>query len=630
MKNFYLILLSALLFTLSLPPFDLSLLIYVAFVPFLYTVYKWRQYNDILIHSTIIVILNLFFILNIEDLSVLTKICFLLMLLGWVFLFELIVSKILINLNIDKWFSAFVFASSWTIIDIISQKVINFSWFLFLTQYNQQLVLHVGKVFSVHFITFLIVLTNYIIFNFFVSNKKTKLIYWIIIFVILFACVNCYYIAKNDDQRYHNIVIVQPNKTLQEKHLVTKDQYYQDLQFYSLFDPQLFKNKEIDFIVWPETVINRWIFRIPEYKDHLLKLSKETNAYLIIGAPDLDFNLKEYNSVFIVTPEGKIHRYSKNNTVPLMEKSFTPGENKLLLSTKYGPIEFLVCWESLSIQKNTSSQITFILSSDLVFGNSHAVLMHSRLGIFTAIEKDASVVLANYSGKSALINFNGEIQAEAPMLRPYILEGKLPVKDKKDFRFRLMNLIYLIFFLVGLNEVFNGKKKIVWKYQCRVWMVLLLLILVPIIIKSNLYIMDKKNRNYLPQLEIINTKFEEKIIRFETSDTLKECLKNLMKYYGIYITKYFNVDELEKYTVNQIVAEIGFQLVETNKYDLDNLFFPVIASYKGDWCVIYRYENRFRVFFTKEKFVELDIDEFSDDIKKIYILKPLKMPFDQT
>ena len=156
-----------------------------------------------------------------------------------------------------------------------------------------------------------------------------------------------------------NVCIVQPNMSQAENKAVFEDSFKQDALFYSLFNEELFESKNLDFIIWPESVINRWIFLIPEYRKHILNLASVTKSYLVIGAPELESDLKEYNSAFLVSPDGVIQKYRKKRLVPLVERVFSKGSDLELFETVYGPVDFLICWEALSLERRTGSVVIF-------------------------------------------------------------------------------------------------------------------------------------------------------------------------------------------------------------------------------------------------------------------------------
>ncbi|MCK4260420.1 MAG: apolipoprotein N-acyltransferase [Halanaerobiales bacterium] len=626
MKTKFLFILSAILFTLSYAPFDLNFLIFIAFVPFFYAVYCSESLNDILIFVIIIVSSLLFFVLILDGIDIWLRITLYGILLIWALSYWFIIYYICKNIPLKYRFSGIIIAGSWVAISILSQKILNFDWFLYLTQFNQNLILIIGKVFGVHFISFGIILINFTLFKLLYFKKWRSLVLFLLLISIIVTGFSHISLNNMSSGEKVTVWIVQPNKQINEIKEILHSQYKQDLFFYSLFDPKLFLNQQIDFIVWPEAVINRVIFRIPEYRDHLVDLAKKTKAYLVIGALDLDNDLKKYNSAFLISPEGKVCQYRKNTPVPFTEDHINPGTETLQITTKYGILEFLICWEALSMQKKSSSQITFLLTNDRMMGKTYAALAHSRFGIFNAIEKDSAVVVASNTGPSLLINRDGHIEAESPIFRPYILKSNLTVNFEPSFRVPYFNYLYFILFSIGLIFIVTKRKKLQFT-SINISALIFAIIIILLLMKYSLYKIELLNMQCLPQSEIINTTFNERIIRYKISDQKKYCLNKIMQWYGIYLEKYFTQKEVENYEIAEILEQIGFEMDIVTGDNVDQLIIPVITNINGDWVVLTKLNNNeIKIdIINKEKKI-VNIKNIKNDLKELYVIKPL--PFD--
>ncbi len=460
MKTKVFFIISAILFTLSYAPFDFNYLIFIAFVPFFYGVYCSESINDILIFVITIVSSILFFVLILEGVDIWVRVTLYGIIMIWALAYWFIIYYLCKNVSLNYRFSGIIIAGSWVAISILGQKLINFDWFLYLTQFNQKLFLSIAKVFGIHYISFIIILINFTFFKLLYLKKWRLLIIFVLVISMLVLSFN--YISFNNASKEEKVSvwIVQPNKERIQLKTIYRGQYEQDLFFYSLFDPELFCDQEIDFIVWPETVTTSLIFQIPEYREHLLDLAKKTQAYLVIGALDLDNDLQKYNCAFLVSPDGKVYRYRKQNPVPFTEDHISIGTDSSRIVTKYGALEFLICWEALSIQEKTSSQIIFLLNNDLAMGKTYAAIAHSRFGIFNAIAKDSAVVVASNTGPSLLISRDGQIEAESPIFRPYILKGSLPVSYEPSFTLPYVNFLYFLLFGIGVILILKKRKKL--------------------------------------------------------------------------------------------------------------------------------------------------------------------------
>ncbi len=188
------------------------------------------------------------------------------------------------NLSPNKYNSGFILSGSWVSLGLISQKIVNFSCFLYLTQYNNKFLLYIARYLGIYIVPFIIIFVNYFLFQLIYHRKFKIFIIFIIVIMIFTNYNNFLFYENNKAKKQIKISIVQPNKSLLEKTRVFQNEYQQDLEFYSLFNPELFSYQKNNFIVWPETVINRWIFRIPDYREHLLTIAENNQVYLVIGA----------------------------------------------------------------------------------------------------------------------------------------------------------------------------------------------------------------------------------------------------------------------------------------------------------------------------------------------------------
>ena len=83
----------------------------------------------------------------------------------------------------------------------------------------------------------------------------------------------------------------------------------------------------------------------------IARLTKKHSVYVVLGMPERDKNNPGicYNSAALIGPEGVIGTYRKlhlGGVPPVMESiCFTPGDERPVCETRYGPIGILVCYD---------------------------------------------------------------------------------------------------------------------------------------------------------------------------------------------------------------------------------------------------------------------------------------------
>ena len=632
-KNICYTLLSVVLIILAYPPFDMSGLIFIALVPLLLVVEDTRDFNFLYLFVFTYALALGHFIFWLEGIELWIKVLYFMILSAWMLIYFLLLGIFTINIPVNRIWAGVIVAGAGTALSLISQKIINFDLFFYVTQYNQKWLLPIVRVFGAHFLTFLIFLMNYIIFQFIRVKKYLWLITYLLVILSALLVVNTVFNPPHPRGRNIRVCIVQPNQDFKAKAAVHEGQYQQDLSFYSLFNKDLFSPGRYDFIVWPEGVLECWILRVPEYRQYLLELAKFTKAYLILGAPDLDADLREYNTTFIISPQGDIERYDKENLAPLTEIRLTPGIKNPDIKTEYGKIDLSICWEALSLPKRTTARINFLLTDDLSLKKTYPVILHTRLAVFQALEKNAAVVVACNVGPSMMIGPNGRVLSQAPLFRPFILKGniKLPVKSSFSliFLFRLSCCL-----LLGLTVLYCGKRSSPsYKYFSPGYFVFGLFIAV-ILCLSSFYKMQQLDRQCLPQPEIINYKFRPVVTNREFPDKQKECLRQLMEYYGIYLGKYFTPEQAANLDINEMVMNVGFRLVEVPGYRIEKMNVPVMFKMNDEWMMVVNCRNgKIKIIKEDHRSITMNIRAFKKllnpkpGVLSLQQVVPIKRPF---
>ena len=266
------------------------------------------------------------------------------------------------------------------------------------------------------------------------KNKKAKSCWFVFgMYVVLFlgGCSYGYYNMKlSDDMDLDNaplIRIVQPAesavykapKSREEAHAVAEQKVH-DLFVWATED----KSVKPDLIVYPETAYPYVVVN----EDFPLSTLLGTNVIMGVNHYK-DGNM--YNSMVVADKFGKIkYIYNKAHLVPFGEYGpfgpfvpapghLTAGDKKELISinTQFGELVFApaICYEIIFsdslIAKGDTPNTIINITNDTWFGKTPGVYQHLDMVRRYAIESGVPIVRANYSGISAFVGSDGNVES---------------------------------------------------------------------------------------------------------------------------------------------------------------------------------------------------------------------------
>ncbi len=208
-------------------------------------------------------------------------------------------------------------------------------------------------------------------------------------------------------------------KTREEAHSVAEQKVH-DLFVWATDD----KSEKPDLIVYPETAYPYVVV------DSNFPLSRVLNTNVIMGANHYK-NGNMYNSLVVADRLGQInHIYSKSHLVPFGEYGpfgglvpapghLVPGNGMEIINvnTLHGDFVFApaVCYEIIFsgslIPRGQTPNAIINITNDTWFGKTPGVFQHLDMVRRYAIESGVPVVRANYSGISAFIGSDGNIES---------------------------------------------------------------------------------------------------------------------------------------------------------------------------------------------------------------------------
>ncbi|KAF2955398.1 hypothetical protein AS160_10555 [Marinitoga sp. 38H-ov] len=169
-------------------------------------------------------------------------------------------------------------------------------------------------------LSFITTAINYWLY-YLLKNKKYKT--FLIISLLIFLLPNISFFSQKDveeiNQNKIKISIIQGNISTNEYKFAQSNNElsYEIFKKYINLSLKSIKEYSPHIIIWPETSVHRWMMRLPDYRNEILDFARNNNINLIIGTPDLTPEDKEYNSIFIISKNGKIiGKYYKNKLVP--------------------------------------------------------------------------------------------------------------------------------------------------------------------------------------------------------------------------------------------------------------------------------------------------------------------------
>lgn len=338
----------------------------------------------------------------------------------------------------------FLFAALWVVFEWSSTLAwTGVPWGrLCLGQMKLLTVLQSASLFGSYFITFLLVVFNALVAM--AVMLKPRRVVCVTLAVVLFACNHMFGLLRMNLQHKigtveTDVAIIQGNVNSHDKW--SADSYRNTLDLYGGMTRQA-AEKGATLVVWPETALPYDLSRNRPLTVWLEELVRDCNVTLIVGALWTDGEGREYNSLFLVTPEDGFSpgaRYDKRHLVPFgeyvpmrelitalipplaelsaLDDDLTAGSGSALFETPWGKIGSLICFDSiyegLAVDSVRDGAALMVISSnDSWFYDSAAVRQHLYQAQLRAIETGRTYVRAANTGISDVITRYGRSTAQ--------------------------------------------------------------------------------------------------------------------------------------------------------------------------------------------------------------------------
>ncbi|MBE6700998.1 MAG: apolipoprotein N-acyltransferase [Ruminococcaceae bacterium] len=342
-----------------------------------------------------------------------------------------------------------------------------------------------ASLFGPYFIDLILVLFNVLVAMTYITKKKIYPFIAIIIFVLnlTFGLVNMTSTVTTSRER--DVVIVQGN--------VLENEKWRTRSSFSVYMTESEKVKNSNsLVIWPETAIPTYLNTSNLALSKLENYSLETDSDMIVGAFYLGNTGREYNGAYYIE-DGKVTNdvYFKRRLVPfgeflpmrkvlsafdfldainLFSSDLTPGTDTNIMTTKYGKIGTLICFDTIfsSLARESAkdgAELLVAITNDSWYKDFPAVYQHNSHSKWRAVENGRWVVRAANSGISSVINPHGEMISSLPPLTKGTLKEKVYFISDTTLYTKIGDVIlipvflYLIFYFFPIKKAFAKRQK---------------------------------------------------------------------------------------------------------------------------------------------------------------------------
>jgi apolipoprotein N-acyltransferase len=239
-----------------------------------------------------------------------------------------------------------------------------------------------------------------------------------------------------------------------------------------------------DLIIWPETATPFFFQSAYPFQSRILELSHQMGAPLLFGAPAFERDgprVNYFNSAFLISPEKKIlDRYDKIHLVPFGEYAplsgilgftrdiigaigdFTSGKGVHNLALPWGNFGVLICYEAIFPDLSRGfvergAQFLVNITNDAWFGRTAAPYQHLSMVTLRAVENRVPIARAANTGISAVIDARGRVLFSTGLFTREILSGNIYLNGSRTFYtkfgdlFAYLCLGYTVIFMIWIG-----------------------------------------------------------------------------------------------------------------------------------------------------------------------------------
>jgi len=455
-KNFFIILISALLISLSFHPIGLHFFAWFGLLPLLYAVDNLSLSRTFFYGILFGFFFSLFSLFWIVFLQIETDVK-ILMLFGMVLLFlyfglysgaGLLFSKI-----IGLWSLPFIWAG---LEYLRGLGELGFPWLsLGYSQARYPIIIQQASIYGVYGISFWLVLVNIMLFSFF-KNRSLKIFFISILFFLLPVIYGIFRMHSfSKPVASIDIGIVQPNIDPNLKFTPPmRDETFNRLLRLSEDCQKKNPDKKLSLIVWPETATPVFLKTAGIYQNKVIELANRINAPILTGTPIYNYKTGEmYNGAVLIEPQkGITQEYKKLHLVPfgehipfdryvpifrkidLGEGDYSPGNDYVVFTTPELKFSCLICFESIFPEISRTSvrrgaNVLVNITNDGWFGKISGPQQHNDMAILRSVENGIPLVRSANTGISMVVDAYGRILQKTELFKECIIECSIDIVD---------------------------------------------------------------------------------------------------------------------------------------------------------------------------------------------------------
>lgn len=423
-------LLSGVLLIAAFPPFEQGYLAWFALLPFIISLLKLNPRRAFLAGAVFGLPLHLY--LNFYLTSVLfpylpTALAFtaIISLIIYISIYHglFALAASLINRLRIGWFTALALPSLWLITEYI--RSVGFMGYnvgyIGYSQWNYPALLNITSVYGYWGLPFIMVLFQSIIALALLNRLKVKHYYLVsVVFIILFATGLLFPTAvEMQEEMPLKAAFIQGNISPEIVVGSGRDNILNS--YLDLTEKALEENRDLDLVVWPETVVDIIITSRQEHPEAMRQIADDYEVNILYGArlrKDGDL----FNSIVLLTEgDENMKTYYKHRLVPFVEffpmedllnrilqlnlllGSYSEGEDLTIFNLDGTPFAGVVCFESyfgdhLRLLSAKGARHIFILTNDAWFGESIGLELHAQAAAIRAAESGVGVTQVANSG----------------------------------------------------------------------------------------------------------------------------------------------------------------------------------------------------------------------------------------
>lgn len=449
-KIFLLPFLAALLTGIARLPIHLGFISYCGFIPLLFFFDRKPSYR--IINQGAFVFSFVYTITALHWITLVTIPGF----VGMILLFYLYF-LIIFHLNNIIWiknhkFRYLGFLLLWLALEhLLNYGQFSFPWFY--TGYSladYTILLQPAEIGGVTLISFYILLTNILIYQFIILGKKSPIIWLLAIHLIWTGYSNWRYHSIKLENTHRRAGIVQVSIPQNLKWKST----YRDTTL-NLYDEYIGKiSAETDLVILPESAIPGYVMRRYVFKNFVNRMVKKHKKAIFTGFPDYIYDDKNdkalyYNSCNLFDSTGYAYKpYYKHILVPIGERipllSVIPVLNRVELGQanweygkefryydyeglKFTPqICFEVAFPEINVQMASQDPVFLVnLTNDAWYYHSAGLYQHAMMTRFRAIETRTQYFRSANTGISLIVDPRGDILAKTEIFTRETIEADI-------------------------------------------------------------------------------------------------------------------------------------------------------------------------------------------------------------